>query len=132
MPSKDQKNPEELNPFVTRMIDGTSLVYTYYRGRVLKPKSDAVERDPWELEKGLDPDYIGTPNIPPQTPEKECKRLFWRAVRASTSLSLTEEDVLRKMKLWNSANNPRVPEKRLEEMVRWAIKRWYPRLRKPK
>lgn len=88
------------------------------------------ERDPWELEKGFPHDYIGAPNITPETPQKQWKPLFWRAVRASIPCSMTEEDVFRKMKLWNSANNPQVPEKRLEKMVRWAIDHLYTYLKK--
>jgi hypothetical protein len=132
MNSKDQKNPEQPYPYVTRVIEGTSWVYVYLREGALKPQSNEDEKDPWELEKGIDYEHIGTPNITPEMPAKECKRLFWMAVRASASISDTEEDVLRKVKWWNGKNNPPIPEKRVEELVRWEIKRRYPRLRKPK
>lgn len=95
-----------------------------------QPKPGEAEKDAWELEVGLPPDYIGAPNITPETPKERWKPLFWRAVRASVQRSITEEDVLRKMKLWNTANNPQVPEKRLEEMVQWAINHLYPYLKK--
>ena len=133
MTSKEEKNPEELEPFVTRMIYGT-WVFGYFREGAIKPKSDEDDRDPWGLEKGRPPDWIGVPNITPETSSEDSRRLFWRAVRRSARLSFTEEDVLRKMKLWNSASNPQISEKRLEEKVRWAVttKRWYPWIRKPK
>lgn len=96
--------------------------------------SNETEKDPWELESGINPDRtdadgidtdaIDADNIKPEIPKDLWDSFLWEAVRAAIPVSNTKEDVIRKVKLWNTHNNPQIPETELVRKVLWALRAW--------
>lgn len=86
--------------------------------------SNETKNNSWELESGIDPDSIDADNINPEIPKDLWDGFLWDAVRAAIPGSRTKEDVIRKVKQWNSHNNPQIPETELVRKVLWALKTW--------
>ena len=85
-------------------------------------------KDPWLLEveeiitsaeEGLDAE-----NINPEVPKDLWAGFAWKAIRIALDVSSSKEEVMRRVKVWNSKNNPRLPEPELIQKVVWAFKKW--------
>ena len=74
------------------------------------------ERDPFELENGLD-----SPHITPDIPATLWDKLVWKAFREAVEKAKTKKDVFELMTDWNDDNNPKLEQKVLDEKVFWAI-----------
>lgn len=84
--------------------------------------ANQTEKDPWELEPGRDPDEIDADNINPEIPRELWDSFLWQAVRAAIDVSNTKEEVIRRVKLWNTHNRPQLPEVSLVRKTLWALK----------
>ena len=124
MTSKDQRNPEELESRVVRIVDGITCIYMSYPERAVEPQSDAAERDPWELEEGFPSNWIPTPNITPDVPNEKRKDYVWLAIRWAVLIAENVDHVYTLVEEWNTKNDPRIPDRELRKMIRWAINRW--------
>ena len=71
-------------------------------------RSNETANEPWEPEDGIDSE-----NINLEVPKELWDTLVWQAIRAAIEVSQTKEEVLRKVKLWNTSNNPQLSEKGL-------------------
>jgi len=74
--------------------------------------------DPWHI----DPDDIDADYITPQIPRALWDSFIWQAVRVAIPGSETRDDVIRKVKQWNTHNNPQIPETDLVRKVLWALR----------
>ena len=72
----------------------------------------------WAIEE----DSIDADNITPEIPRELWNKFIWDAVRAAIPGSQTKDDVIRKVKLWNTHNNPQLPEADLVRKVLWALR----------
>ena len=79
-------------------------------------------KDAWELEK--DSVKIVGENINPEVPRNLWGPLVWRTIRDVIEKSETKEEVFQRMKLWNTHNNPQLPETELIKKVLWALQKW--------
>jgi len=77
-------------------------------------------KDTWALE----PDDIDADNINPEIPKELWDSLAWKAIRVAIETSDAKEEVLRRVKKWNTHNNPRMPEKQLVQKSLWAMRNW--------
>lgn len=80
--------------------------------------SSEDDENPWDIE----PDSIDAENITPEIPKELWNSFIWEAVRAAIPGSKTKDDVIRKVKQWNTHNNPRIPETELVRKVLWALR----------
>lgn len=78
--------------------------------------SEQDERDPFELEKGID-----SPQITPDIPATLWDKLVWKAFRKAVEIAETKADVFQLMNDWNDGNNPKLDQKALDEKVFWAL-----------
>jgi len=83
-----------------------------------------TNKDPWELEPGIDPDAIAADNINREIPKDLWDGHLWKAVKAAIEDSNTKEDVVRKVKRWNTYNDPQLPETELVQKILWALEKW--------
>ena len=81
--------------------------------------SDEAATNGWECEDSLDVE-----NINPEVPKELWDNLVWQAIRAAIDVSDTKQEVLRQVKLWNTKNDPQLPEKELTQKVLWALRKW--------
>ena len=123
MNSKEQENFEEQKYTMWYFVDGIPHTHTYYLKRVPELQSDETERDPWELEEGFPSDWIPTPNITPDMPNKKQKACVWPAIRWAMFIAETVEQIYTLVEEWNMKNDPRIPDHVLRKLIRWAIKK---------
>lgn len=81
---------------------------------------NATENNAWDIE----PDSIDADNINREIPKELWDNLLWLAVKAAIAMSETKEEVLRRVKLWNTHNDPQLPEKTLVQKTLWAMRTW--------
>ena len=85
---------------------------------------DETTTEPWEPEDGIDAE-----NINPEVLKELWDSLVWQAVRAAIDVSGSKEEVLRRVKLWNTNNNPQLSEKELIQKAIWALQKWATKFR---
>ena len=78
--------------------------------------TDQDERDPFELEHGLD-----SPPITPDIPETLWDMLVWKAFKKAVEIAETKKAVYERMSDWNDDNNPRMDQQTLDKKVFWAL-----------
>lgn len=69
-------------------------------------------------------DDIDSENINPEIPRELWDSLVWQAIKKAIDQSDTKENVFRLVKLWNTKNDPQLPEKELIQKVIWALQNW--------
>ena len=82
--------------------------------------ADEIKNNAWDIE----PDSIDADNINREIPKELWDGLLWLAVKAAIEVSNTKEEVLRKVKVWNTHNDPCLPEKTLVQKALWAMRTW--------
>jgi len=75
----------------------------------------------WVLE---DSDNIDAENITPATPVTSRRHRVWVAIRVAMDVGGTKDDVMRRLEVWNSKNDPQISEDALRRMVEWAYDHW--------
>jgi len=75
--------------------------------------------DSWDPEDSIDAENIST-----EIPDESRDGLLWQAIKAAINVSDTKKDVLRKVKLWNTYNDPQLSETELFQKTTWALRKW--------
>ncbi len=86
---------------------------------------DETSTDSWEPADGIDAE-----NINPEVPRGLWDSLVWQAIRAAIDVSDTKQDVIRTVKLWNTSNDPQLPERELVQKTIWAMRKWDTKFRR--
>ncbi len=81
--------------------------------------SENTEPSAWEPEDDIDAE-----NINPEVSKELWDTLVWQAVRSAIEVSQTKEEVFRRVKQWNTKNDPQLPEKELIQKIIWALRKW--------
>jgi hypothetical protein len=79
--------------------------------------------DSWNTESE-DGSELLLEQIIPDIPRELWDDIIWRVLRELISVSNSDNEVLTKIKQWNSNNDPQVPEKELFSKALWALRKW--------
>ena len=90
----------------------------------------------WEPEEEKADDVSGNnlaaENINAEVPRSLWDNLLWQTTRVAIDESDTKEEALKKIKIWNTGNSPKLPEKELVQKVLWAFRKWDSKFRRSK